>query len=64
MPDTRVGCCLGPEGNGVGPGEGGEGRPGPPNKEGDKQSLPARKEATWSRKKKEGQVRCDEEEPM
>ncbi len=25
--------------------------------------LPARKEATWGRKKKEGQVRCDEEEP-
>jgi hypothetical protein len=26
--------------------------------------LPARKEATWSRKKKEGQVRHDEEEPV
>ncbi len=25
--------------------------------------LPARKEATWSRKKKELQVRCDEEDP-
>jgi hypothetical protein len=25
--------------------------------------LPSRKEATWSRKKKEGRVRCDEEEP-
>ncbi len=26
--------------------------------------LPVRKEATWSRKKKVGRVRCDEEEPM
>jgi hypothetical protein len=25
--------------------------------------LLTRKEATWSRKKKEGRVRCDEEEP-
>jgi hypothetical protein len=25
--------------------------------------LPARKEATWSRRKKEGRVRHDEEEP-
>jgi hypothetical protein len=25
--------------------------------------LPARKEATWNRKKKEGRVRRDEEEP-
>ncbi len=53
MPDTRVGHCLGPEGNGVSSGEGGEGGPGPPSKEGDKQSNPARKEATWSRRKTE-----------
>jgi hypothetical protein len=26
--------------------------------------LPARKETTWSRKKKEGRVRRDEEEPV
>jgi hypothetical protein len=55
-------ALLGPEGNGVSSGEGGEGGPGPPSGEGDKQSTP-RKEATWSRKKKEGWVRCDEEEP-
>jgi hypothetical protein len=41
VPGTRVGNCLGPEGNGVSSGEGGEGGPGPPNKEGDKQSTPS-----------------------
>ncbi len=41
MPDTGVGCCLGPEGNGVSSGEGGKGGPGPPDKEGDKQSTPS-----------------------
>jgi hypothetical protein len=40
VPDTRVGRCLGPEGNGVSSGEGGEEEPGPSNKEGDKQSTP------------------------
>jgi hypothetical protein len=39
VPDTRVGRCLGPEGNGVSSGEGGEGGPGPPDKEVDKQST-------------------------
>ncbi len=42
MPDTRVGHCLGPEENGVSSGEGGEGGPGPPKKEGNKQSTPQR----------------------
>ncbi len=41
MPDTKVGRCLEPDGNGVSPGEGGEVGPGPPNKEGDKQSTPS-----------------------
>ncbi len=63
MPDTRVGHWVGPEGNGVSTGEGGEGGPGPPSKEGISSQLPARKEATWSRKKEEGRVRRDEEEP-
>jgi hypothetical protein len=35
----RVGCCLGPEGNGVSLGEGGEGGPGPPRGEEDEQSV-------------------------
>jgi hypothetical protein len=62
----RVGLCLGPEGNGVSSGEGGEGGPGPLRKGEDRKissQLPARKETTWSRKKKEGWVRRDEEEP-
>jgi hypothetical protein len=29
VPNMRVGCCLGPQGNGVSSGEGGEGGPGP-----------------------------------
>ncbi len=33
------GRCLGPEGNGVGLGEGGEGGPGPPGSKEDKQSV-------------------------
>ncbi len=39
VPDTRVGRCLDPEGNGVSSGEGDEGGLGPPDKEGDKQST-------------------------
>jgi hypothetical protein len=50
-PTKGVGCCLGPDGNGVSPGEGGKVGPGPPDKERDKQSR--RKEAAWSRRKKE-----------
>jgi hypothetical protein len=41
VPDTRVGRCLGLEGNGVPSGREGEGGPGPPNREGDKQSTPS-----------------------
>ncbi len=39
VPNRRVGCCLGPEGNGINRWEGGEGGPGPPDKEQDKQST-------------------------
>jgi hypothetical protein len=42
VPNKGVGRCLGPEGNGVSPGEGGEGGPGPPDKEQDKQSSPSK----------------------
>ncbi len=38
--DEGVGCCLGPDGNGVSSGEGGEGGQGPLDKERDKQSNP------------------------
>jgi hypothetical protein len=40
VPYGGVGHCLGPEGNGVSSGEGGEGGQGPPDKERDKQSSP------------------------
>ncbi len=63
MLNVRVGRCLGPEGNGVSSGEGGEGGPGPPSRGKISSQLPARKEATWSRKKKAGWVGHDEEEP-
>jgi hypothetical protein len=42
VPYKGVGCCLGPEGNGVSPGEGGEGGPGPSDKERDKQCNPSK----------------------
>ncbi len=40
--DRRVGCCLEPEGNGVNPGGGKEGGPGPPSGEQDKQLTASR----------------------
>jgi hypothetical protein len=39
VPDMGAGCCLGPEGNGVSLGGGGEGGPGPPRSMKDKQSV-------------------------
>ncbi len=39
VPDMGVGRYLGPERNGVSLGRGGEGGPGPPRNEGDKQSV-------------------------
>ncbi len=39
VPDMGAGCCLGPEGNGVSLGEGGEGGPSPPGGGEDKQSV-------------------------
>ncbi len=63
MPKKGVGRCLGPEGNGVSSGEGGEGGPGP-QIEGEISSLaPARKEATWSRRKKGRRARRDNKDP-
>ncbi len=55
MPDTRARCRLGPEGNGVSSGEGCEGGPGPPSKEGDKQSTPS-KEGDNMEKEEEGRT--------
>jgi hypothetical protein len=42
VPNTEVGRCLGPEGNGVSSGKGGERGPGPPDKKRDKQSTPSK----------------------
>jgi hypothetical protein len=39
VPYIEVGCCLGPERNGVCVGEGGEGGPGPPGGGKDMQSV-------------------------
>jgi hypothetical protein len=55
--------CLGSEGNGVNSEEGGEGGPAPQAGREISSQLPARKEATWSKKKKEERVRQDEEDP-
>ncbi len=42
VPYGGVGPCLGPVGNGVSSGVGGEGGQGPPDKERDKQSNPSK----------------------
>jgi hypothetical protein len=39
VPHRGVGRCMGPEGNGVSLGKGGEGGPGPPGSKEDKQSV-------------------------
>ncbi len=62
VPFGGVGRCLGPEGNGVSSGEGGKGGQAPQTRREIGSQLPARKEATWSRRKKERRVRCDEED--
>jgi hypothetical protein len=41
VPDTGTGCCLDPEGNGAGLGEGGEAGPGPPEWGKDRQLKPS-----------------------
>jgi hypothetical protein len=62
VPFKGVGCCPRPGGNGVSPGEGGEGGPGPLTRSEISGLVPARKEATWSRRKKERRAGCDEED--
>jgi hypothetical protein len=42
VPYGGVGRCLGPEGNGISSGGGGERGPGPPDKGRDKQSNPSK----------------------
>jgi hypothetical protein len=40
--DMEMGCCLGPERNGVNIGGGGEGGPGPPERRTEKQLMPSK----------------------
>jgi hypothetical protein len=61
VPNMRVGRCLGHEGNGVSSGEGGEGAPGPPSKEEDKQSTPNKEGSNMEQEEKEGQAGRDKE---
>ncbi len=63
VPDMGAGHCLGPEGNGVSLGEGV--REGPAPQEAGKISsqCSGRAEATWRRKKRNGQARHDEGGP-
>jgi hypothetical protein len=60
VPDTRIGRCLEPDGNGVSSKREGEGGPGPPDKEGDKQSTPSKEEGNIEQEKegKKSQARC------
>jgi hypothetical protein len=53
VPDRRVGCCLGPEGNGVNPGRGDEGGPSPPDRERDKQSTSSKEEGNSNMEQEE-----------
>jgi hypothetical protein len=61
VPYGGVGCFLGPEGNGVSSGEGGEGGPGLPDKERDKQSNPSKEGGNMKQEEEERSVRRDEE---
>ncbi len=63
LPYGGVGRCLGPEGNGVSSGVGGEGGPGPQTRGEISSQTLARKKATWSRRKKARRARHDEEDP-
>jgi hypothetical protein len=63
VPYGGVGCCLGPERNGVSPGEGGEGGQALQTRSKISSQTPARKEATWSRRKKERRARRNKEDP-
>jgi hypothetical protein len=61
--DTGVGRCLGPEGNVVSSREGMREGQAPQTRGEISSQLLARKEATWSRRKKERRVRHDKEDP-
>ncbi len=49
MPDIEAGCCLGPEGNGVSSGEGGEGGLAPQEAGKISSQCSVRARTTWAR---------------
>ncbi len=59
MPDIEAGSSLGSEVNGVSVGEGGEGRPGPPERGKIRSQLPSKAGTTWGRTRKTNQVGHD-----
>jgi hypothetical protein len=59
VPIEESGCCLGSEGNGVSTWKGGEGGPGPPERENDKQSCPTKAGTTWGRMRRTNQAGRD-----
>ncbi len=61
MPDIGAGRWLGPEGNGVSLGEGGEGGPGPSGGKEDEQSVLGEGRDNLEKEEEERQVGCDEE---
>jgi hypothetical protein len=64
VPDSRVGCCLGPKGNGVNPGGRDEGGPAPQIESKISSHPPAGKESTaaWRKKMRGRRVRRDKED--
>ncbi len=62
-PYKGVGCCPGPGRNGVSSGKGARQGQAPLTRGTISSLVPARKEATWSRRKKERRARRDKEDP-
>jgi hypothetical protein len=60
VPDVEAGCCLLSEGNGVSVGEGGEGRPGPPDRGKISSRCPIKAGTIWERMRTTNQIGYDE----
>jgi hypothetical protein len=61
VPDMGAGRCLGPEGNRVSLGEGGEGGPSPPGSKEDKHSVLSEGRGNMEKDQENGQVGRDKE---
>ncbi len=66
VPHRRVGCCLGPEGNGVNPRRGNDGGPGHPDREQDKQSTAGKEggDSNMEQEEEGKRVKRDKEDPV